>query len=210
MFNVNDLHGKNVFVEKEVVDKEVSAVGEVNAANIATTVSAAAIITNDEITLAQALVKIKTSKPKAKGVVIQKASESITTTTTTISLKKSQDKGKAIMIEELMKPKKKDQIRLDEEADLKLQAELQAKFDEEERIAKEKAQKEQEAIIALIKEWDDIQAKIDFDYQLAQRLQTEEQEKLTIEEKATLFKELLEKRTKHFAAKAAKEKRNKP
>nr|GFC90500.1 hypothetical protein [Tanacetum cinerariifolium] len=34
---------------------------------------------------------------------------------------KSQDKGKAIMIEELVKPKKKDQIRLDEEAELKLQ-----------------------------------------------------------------------------------------
>nr|GEW68316.1 hypothetical protein [Tanacetum cinerariifolium] len=48
--------------------------------------------------------------------------------TTTISSKKSQDKGKAIMIEEPVKSKKKDQIRFDEEAALK----LQAKFDEEE------------------------------------------------------------------------------
>nr|GEW04456.1 retrovirus-related Pol polyprotein from transposon TNT 1-94 [Tanacetum cinerariifolium] len=60
------------------------------------------------------------------------------------------------------KPKKKDQIRLDEEAALKLQAE----FNEKERLAREKANKEQErANIALIKEWDDIQAKIDDDYQ---------------------------------------------
>ncbi|GJX31908.1 hypothetical protein Tco_0241763 [Tanacetum coccineum] len=48
------------------------------------------------------------------------------------------------------------------------------------------------------------------DYQLAERLQAEEQEQFIIEEKATLFKELLEQRRKHFAAKRAEEKRNKP
>ncbi|GJZ83081.1 hypothetical protein Tco_0648254, partial [Tanacetum coccineum] len=57
---------------------------------------------------------------------------------------------------------------------------------------------------------DDIQAKIDADYQLAERLQAQEQEELSIEEKATLFQQFLEKRRKHFAAKRAKEKRNKP
>nr|GEZ82791.1 hypothetical protein [Tanacetum cinerariifolium] len=51
---------------------------------------------------------------------------------------------------------------------------------------------------------------IDADYQLAQRLQTKEQEELTIKEKATLIKKLLEKRRKHFTAKTAEEKRNKP
>nr|GEX64663.1 hypothetical protein [Tanacetum cinerariifolium] len=140
MFDVNDLHGE-----------EVSATGEANAASIASTVSAAATITTDEITLAQALVKIKTSKPKAKGIILQEPSKS-TTTTKTIYSKNSQDKGKAIMIEEPVKLKKKDQIRLDEEAALKLQAGLQAKFDEEQRITREKTQKEQEADIALIKE----------------------------------------------------------
>ncbi|GJY25907.1 hypothetical protein Tco_0400633 [Tanacetum coccineum] len=53
-------------------------------------------------------------------------------------------------------------------------------------------------------------AKVDADYQLAKRLQAEEQEQFTIEEKATLIKELLEQRRKHFAAKRAEEKRNKP
>nr|GEW10715.1 hypothetical protein [Tanacetum cinerariifolium] len=114
----------------------VSAAGEINAASIATTISAAATITTDEITLAQALVEIKTSKSKAKGIVLQDPSES-TTTTKTISSKQSQDKGKAIMIEEPVKPKKKDQIRLDEEAALKLQAELQVEFEEEQRLARE-------------------------------------------------------------------------
>ncbi|GKE63477.1 hypothetical protein Tco_1513844 [Tanacetum coccineum] len=46
---------------------------------------------------------------------------------------------------------------LDEEVALKLQAE----FNEEERLAREKAKKEKEANIALIEEWDDIQANID-------------------------------------------------
>ncbi|GJZ08122.1 hypothetical protein Tco_0542405 [Tanacetum coccineum] len=57
---------------------------------------------------------------------------------------------------------------------------------------------------------DDIQAKIDADYQLAERMQSQEQEELSIKEKATLFQQLLEKRRKHFAAKRAEEKRNKP
>nr|GEV96692.1 hypothetical protein [Tanacetum cinerariifolium] len=99
-----------------------------------------------------------------------KLGKSKTTTTTTISSQQSQGKGKQIMIEEPSKPKKKDQIRLYEEASLK----LQAKFDKEERLAREKDKKEQEANIALIEEWDNIQAKIDVDHQLAKRLQAQE------------------------------------
>ncbi|GKA85506.1 hypothetical protein Tco_0807160 [Tanacetum coccineum] len=48
------------------------------------------------------------------------------------------------------------------------------------------------------------------DYQLAQRLQAQEQEALTDEEKARLFVQFLEQRRKHFAAKRAEEKRNRP
>ncbi|GJU39663.1 hypothetical protein Tco_1192620 [Tanacetum coccineum] len=69
-------------------------------------------------------------------------------------------KGKGILIELVKPTKKKDQISLDEEAALKLQAE----FDKEERLAREKAEKVKEANIALIKTWDDIQAKIDADH----------------------------------------------
>ncbi|GJX07116.1 uncharacterized mitochondrial protein-like protein [Tanacetum coccineum] len=66
------------------------------------------------------------------------------------------------VVVELVEPvKKKDLIRLDEEAALKLQAE----FDEEEILAREKAEKEKEANIALIETWDDIHAKIDVDHQ---------------------------------------------
>nr|GEX04565.1 copia protein [Tanacetum cinerariifolium] len=113
MFDVTDLHGEEVFVDNDDVDKEVNVVGKLNVASIATTISVAATITTEEVTLA----------------------------------KKSQDKGKGIMVEEPVKPKKKEQTRLDEEAALKLQVELQVKFEKEQRLAREKAQKELEANI---------------------------------------------------------------
>nr|GFA34073.1 hypothetical protein [Tanacetum cinerariifolium] len=78
------------------------------------------------------------------------------------------------------------------------------------RLARVRAEKEQEAIIALIETWDDIQAKIDADHQLAERLQAQEKEELSDAEKATLIQQLLEKRIKHFAAKREEEKRKKP
>ncbi|GKB75852.1 hypothetical protein Tco_0942747 [Tanacetum coccineum] len=124
MFDVNDLHGDEVFIEIKVYVKEVSIVGKVNTASIATTVSAATItlsaatITEDEITLAQALAELKSVKPKVttattattKGILLQEPSESITTTTTI----PSKDKGKGIMVEEPVQMKKKDQISFDE------------------------------------------------------------------------------------------------
>nr|GEV08336.1 putative ribonuclease H-like domain-containing protein [Tanacetum cinerariifolium] len=144
--------GKEVFVDKEVTDKEVNdevqkvveevvkdintvkliidaaqvnVVSEVNVASIATTDSDAVTITIDEVTLAKALAELKALKPKT---------------------------------------------------------------------CKRKTQKELEANIALIETWDDVQAKIDDDYQMAARLQVEEQQELTDEEKATLFMQFLEKK----------------
>nr|GEW14743.1 hypothetical protein [Tanacetum cinerariifolium] len=55
----------------DVADKEVNGAGEVNAASIATTDNATTTITVDEVTLAQALMEIKSTKPKAKGIVLQ-------------------------------------------------------------------------------------------------------------------------------------------
>ncbi|GJT80936.1 hypothetical protein Tco_1055278 [Tanacetum coccineum] len=202
MFDVNDLHGDEVFVEKEVhVEEVVSATEE--------TVNAATI-TEDEITLAQALAELKSVKPKVttattattSGILLQEPSELIPTTTTIKTTIPSKDKGKGIMVEEPLKMKKKDQISSDEQEAIRLQAE----FNEEVRLAREK----DEANVALIEEWNDIQAKIENDNELAQRLQAEEQEELTVDEKATLFQQLLEKRRKHFTAKRAEEKRNRP
>ncbi|GJS80924.1 hypothetical protein Tco_0747465, partial [Tanacetum coccineum] len=51
---------------------------------------------------------------------------------------------------------------------------------------------------------------VDTDYQFAERLQAGEQEELLVDERAKLFQQLLKARRKHFAAKRAEEKRNKP
>ncbi|GKC92585.1 hypothetical protein Tco_1158027, partial [Tanacetum coccineum] len=51
-------------------------------------------------------------------------------------------------------------------------------------------QREEDANIA---EWDNVQAMIDADYELAARLHAQEQEELTVEEKLKLFVELMDK-----------------
>ncbi|GKE43519.1 hypothetical protein Tco_1470803 [Tanacetum coccineum] len=146
MFGVNDLDGDEVIVESIDVVKTAketrSVVEEVIVVTIpvsaATTTTTTTIITDVEMTLAQALAELKSAKPKADKVVIQEPE--------------------------------------------------QAEAEEEERLAREKAQQVEEVNIA----WDDVQAKIDDDYQLAQRLQAQEQKELTDEEKARLFVQFLE------------------
>ncbi|GKE59177.1 hypothetical protein Tco_1498362, partial [Tanacetum coccineum] len=136
-----------------------------------------------------------------------------TTTTTTISTVADITLAQALKEMKSRKPKQKGVIiqELGESTTIKSsQLPSQQSQDKEERLAREKVKKVEEANIALIETWDDIQAKIDADHQLAERLQAQEQEELSVEEKATLFQQLLEKRRKHFAAKRAEEKRNKP
>ncbi|GJV40498.1 hypothetical protein Tco_1418938 [Tanacetum coccineum] len=78
MFDVDALNGEEVFVvgQNENVVEEVVDATQVSTASITVT------ITTEEITLAQALNALKTSKPKVKGIVFQEPSESTTTTIT--------------------------------------------------------------------------------------------------------------------------------
>ncbi|GJT31906.1 hypothetical protein Tco_0922325 [Tanacetum coccineum] len=131
----------------------------------------------DEVTLAQALAALKSAKVQEKANVVVEPTSTYTNSFFTTTIM-GKDLGQG----------------------------LQAEFDEQERIEREKI----EANIALKETWDDIQAKIEADQLLAERLQAREQEELTIEEKAILFQQLLEKRRKHFAAKRVEEKRNRP
>ncbi|GJS71004.1 hypothetical protein Tco_0703845 [Tanacetum coccineum] len=196
------------FDNEESLDKDASKQGRINAIDADEEITLVSVhdvnvsageevfaTTVNDITLVQVLEEMKSTKSKKKGDVIQELGKSTTTTPS----QQSQDKGKGILIELVKLMNKKDLIKLDEETAINLQAE----FDEEERLAREKAEKEEEANIALIETWDDIQAKIDDDHQLAERMQAQEQEELAIKEKATFFQQLLEKRRKHFAAKRA-------
>ncbi|GKA64748.1 hypothetical protein Tco_0764455 [Tanacetum coccineum] len=138
-----------------------------------------------------------------KDVNLKEPSESITTTptlttttaATTITAASTRPRAKGLAIHE----QKQAPTPI-----VSSHQQLQAKI--QDKIEKEKAK----ANIALKETWDDIQAKIEADCLLAERLQTREQEELTIEERANLFQQLLEKRRKHFAAKRAEEKRNRP
>ncbi|GJZ30776.1 hypothetical protein Tco_0575823 [Tanacetum coccineum] len=108
-----------------------------------TTTTTTVTITIEEVTLAQALADLKSTKPKAKRITFREPGES-TTTTTIYSKGLSQGKGKGILVEPEKPLKKKDQLKLDEEIALKLQKET----DEEERIARAKEEKIDEANIA--------------------------------------------------------------
>ncbi|GJT02259.1 hypothetical protein Tco_0823428 [Tanacetum coccineum] len=146
-----------------------------------------------------------TTRPKARGVVVQEPSEFRTPQASKPSMTK--DKGKAIMIEPEVPLKRKDQVALDEDLARNLQVQLEAELIEEERLARKH---EEKANIALIESWDNTQAMIEVDFELAQRLQTEEQGEITIEERPRLFVELMNKRKKHFTMLRAEEKRRKP
>ncbi|GKD31513.1 hypothetical protein Tco_1242291 [Tanacetum coccineum] len=133
----------------------------------------------NEVTLVQALAVLKSAKVQEKSNVVEEPSQG--------TRQRQRDYGK------------KELIRLEE-----LAFKLQAKEEEEETLPKEKAQREEEANIV---SWDNVQAMIDADYQMAQQMQAKEQEELSIEKKS---KSTLRSKKKYFAAIRAQEKRNKP
>ncbi|GJV36147.1 hypothetical protein Tco_1408624 [Tanacetum coccineum] len=130
MFDVNVLDGEEVFVaEQEVVVKDVN--NEVNVVEEVVEVINSAKLINDDAQVSAAT----------------KTTSTITTVddiTLAQALMEIKDKGIGILIEPVKPIKKKDLIMLEEEAALNLQAE----FDEEERLAREKAKKVEEANIA--------------------------------------------------------------
>ncbi|GKC80697.1 hypothetical protein Tco_1131471 [Tanacetum coccineum] len=164
MFDTGVFDDEEVFAgldmaEKEinVAEKEVSIVDPVTIAGEVVTTSSVEISTakptettiTDDLTLAQTLIEIRSANPKVKGVVIGEQSKSTTRTRP----QPSKDKGKGIMVEPEKLTKRKVQIILDEEVAQRLEAELQAELEEEERLAREK---EEEANIALIESWDNV------------------------------------------------------
>ncbi|GJZ92107.1 hypothetical protein Tco_0664172 [Tanacetum coccineum] len=131
-------------------------------------------LTVDEVTLAQVLADLKSVKPKVKRDVIKELSVPISAASASIKV------SAAITKTAIIPTPRKGIVITELEITLKLQAEI----DKEEIIARAEEEKIDEANIA----WDDIQAKVDADYQLDERLQVKEQEQFTIEEKDTLFK----------------------
>ncbi|GKA26212.1 hypothetical protein Tco_0712321 [Tanacetum coccineum] len=220
MFDTGVLDNEQVMAKKEVdmAEKVVSTADLViTAGEVVTTanvvVSIAEVTTDgtttttvDELTTAATTTTTAITKPNARGVIVQEPSEFTTTTSPSqpSQLPQAKDKGKAKIVEPEKPLKKKDRIMFDKEVAQKLQVQLDTKLEEEENLAR---QREEDAKIA---EWDDVQAMMDVDYELAVKLQVEEQGELTIKEKSRLFMELMNKRKKHFTRLKTKEQRRKP
>ncbi|GJY96461.1 hypothetical protein Tco_0513371 [Tanacetum coccineum] len=122
------------------------------------------VIEDEDLTIAQTLIKMRSEKSKVRGVVMKEPSEAATRPTIPPQQHDPKDKGKGKMVEQENPLKKKDHIKFDEEIAQRLQAHMQAKLEEEERLARER---EEDANIA---EWDNAQAIMDADYELAARI----------------------------------------
>nr|GEU49027.1 Gag-Pol polyprotein [Tanacetum cinerariifolium] len=136
-------------------------------------------VIKDEITIAQALAALKSVKPK---VVVQEQ-EMITTipaAATIVTTAVATPRAKGIVFHE----QKQSQIPT-------------VSSSKDKGIAK------------MIEPEDNIQAMMDADILLAERLQAREKEEFSKVQKARLLVELIEKRKKHFAALRSQEKRNK-
>ncbi|GKB10908.1 hypothetical protein Tco_0844831 [Tanacetum coccineum] len=164
MFDIDDLHDDEVFMDMAVGEKQEKS-SKIDEREVSTGVEDSAALTIlvttadegvttakideiiptsapttviDELTLAQTLIKIKvakpkavttaatttTTRPKARGDVVQEPSEFRTTTSYPQASQplRTKDKGKAIMIEPEVPLKKKDQVALDEEMARNLKA----------------------------------------------------------------------------------------
>ncbi|GKC46789.1 hypothetical protein Tco_1064511 [Tanacetum coccineum] len=182
MFGVNDLDGDEVIVDSvdvvNTTEETRSVVEEVTGVTIQVSVvtTTTTVIADVEITLAQALAELKSAKPKADKVVIQEPEQctttppTLTTTThaTTITTISTRPRAKGLVIHE-QEQAPTPTVFSQQLSQVKVQDKLQANK-EEERFAREKAQQMKEANIA----WDDVPAKINADYQLAQRVQAQE------------------------------------
>ncbi|GKB88143.1 hypothetical protein Tco_0960415 [Tanacetum coccineum] len=214
--------------DTEVLDTEkaVNTAGEgVSTASVPETVSTAAprtpptttVFDDEDVTMAmaQTLIKMKEEKAKEKGVVIKDVEDSSRpvrsiTTLQPLPTIDPKDKGKGILqeTESVEKTKKKVQGDAQIEKDAEVALRLQAELDEELRVERER--QEEASKVAIAEMFDEVQARIDVDYELAARMTQEEQEKYTIEERARLLAEFFKRRKKQLAAERAEAIRNKP
>ncbi|GJQ98445.1 hypothetical protein Tco_0009584 [Tanacetum coccineum] len=130
--------------------------------------------------IAQTLVKMRSQKDKEKrkGVAFRAAQEEFARPTRILPTIDPKNKGKGIMQEPEKPPKNpiKAHIQRDAEIAQRLFEEEQAQFEREQRIARERAAEQETKDVALIKQMEDIQARMDADELLAKRLQQEERE----------------------------------
>ncbi|GKA76276.1 hypothetical protein Tco_0782737, partial [Tanacetum coccineum] len=166
-------------------DVEITLVDETQGSTANPVTTAGEVVTT-------ASVEISTASP-TKTII----ADDLTLAQTLIEIKSAKPKVKGVVIGEQSESITRTRPQ-------QLPSKDKVELEEEDRLVR---QREEEANIV---SWDNVQAMIDADYQMAQQMQAKEQEKLSIEEKSKLFVQLLEARKKQFAAMRAKEMRNKP
>ncbi|GJU58873.1 hypothetical protein Tco_1236639 [Tanacetum coccineum] len=144
------------------------------------TITTTTVIEDEDLIIAQTLMKMRSEKSKekskekgvfretatrlARGVIVKESSETATRPTVPPPKIDPKDKGNAKMVEPEIPKKKKDQIEYDADVAQRIQAEL----DEEAMLKREREEEASKA--ANIVEWDDVQAMMDADYELAAKL----------------------------------------
>ncbi|GJW40967.1 hypothetical protein Tco_0066812 [Tanacetum coccineum] len=185
------------------------------------------IILGDDETMAKVLLNMSqakaVSREKEKGVELKDIEETDrprpTSTRSLLTLKPlpkidPKDKGKKKIEEEDESESESDgipeaekkfkQLASDEEMARKMQEEWESE-EERNRIAEEKATNE-----ALIRNFDDIKARIEADRLLAEKLQEQEREQFTIEERAKFLHDIIAAQRKFLAQQRSKAIKNKP
>ncbi|GKF94614.1 hypothetical protein Tco_0284314, partial [Tanacetum coccineum] len=170
--------------------EQITTAGDtLNTASINVSVASPSISTTGDIfedemtTTADTLMAIRITIPRTTSVVICNVEEE-PRRATPIPTVQSQDKGKGKMVEPKPTPKnpRKAQIQMDEDLAQRLFEEEQAQYEREQRIARERAAKQEAKDAALIEQMEDVQARMDADEFLAAGLQEQEREQFSVDE----------------------------
>ncbi|GJX60866.1 hypothetical protein Tco_0292256 [Tanacetum coccineum] len=92
------------------------------------------VFEDEDLTIAQTLMKMRSEKSKVRGVVMQEPSKTTTRPTIPPQQHDPKDKGKGKIVKQEKPLKKKDQIKFDEEIAQRLQAQMQAELEDKEML----------------------------------------------------------------------------
>ncbi|GKB03019.1 hypothetical protein Tco_0831108 [Tanacetum coccineum] len=164
------------------------------------------IFDDEDITMAQTLIKMKEEKAKEKGVSIKDVDDSSRPARSILTLKPlptidPKDKGKGVLKESPVKKVKRSDL---DAAQIAKDAEIarlvhEKELAEMEREREERQRQDQASVDYIASLYDEVQAKMDASEELAARLQMEEREMYTIEERSKLLAEFFERRKKLLA-----------
>ncbi|GJY87942.1 hypothetical protein Tco_0502570 [Tanacetum coccineum] len=165
------------------------------------TITTGDIFDDEMTTIADTLLAIRSARPRTTSVMIRNVEEE-PRRATPVPIVQSQDKGKGKMVEPepTLKNPRKAHIYMDEELAQRVFEEEQTQFEKERRITKEKATEQEAKDAALIEQMEDVQARMDADELLAERLQQKEREQFTVDEQTRMLVDLIAERKKFFAA----------